>query len=196
MVTSTRLVDPSVARPDLHVRYRDEELADPCVTQIDLTYRGRQDIRSASFEQGQPFCIDLGVRIIELLETFFEPRESPVPKVETDGPALKVGPGLMRKGQTIKFVLLTDGPCLELTHENPLADIKVRQMVPRPITEELDPSRPSEGFTVKKVVTWALAIFIAYYLLTQPTAASHATHDLFNLLNQAGSSIATFLNSL
>jgi len=49
---------------------------------------------------------------------------------------------------------------------------------------------------VKKVVSWAVVIFIAYYLLSDPQGAAGAVHNLLNLLKQAGSSIATFLNSL
>jgi hypothetical protein len=49
---------------------------------------------------------------------------------------------------------------------------------------------------IKKVVGWAIVVFLAWYLFTQPTGAGHAVHSLLNLLQQAGSSIATFLNSL
>jgi hypothetical protein len=49
---------------------------------------------------------------------------------------------------------------------------------------------------VKKVATWALVVFLAYYLLTKPTGAANAIHNLLNLLKSAGSSLATFLNSL
>jgi hypothetical protein len=48
----------------------------------------------------------------------------------------------------------------------------------------------------KKIATWAVIIFIAYYLFTQPTGAAGFVHNVLNLLKQAGSSIATFLNSL
>lgn len=49
---------------------------------------------------------------------------------------------------------------------------------------------------VKKIVTWAIVIFLAYYLVTKPTGAANAMHNLFNLLRSAGSSLATFLNNL
>ncbi len=49
---------------------------------------------------------------------------------------------------------------------------------------------------IKKIAGWAVVVFIAWYLVTKPAAAGHAVHNLFNLLKQAGSSIATFLNSL
>ncbi len=49
---------------------------------------------------------------------------------------------------------------------------------------------------VKKVVTWAIVIFLAYYLVTKPTGAANAMHHLFNGLKSAGSSLATFVSSL
>ena len=44
----------------------------------------------------------------------------------------------------------------------------------------------------KKIITWAIVIFVAFYLLTQP----HAIHGLMNLIKNAGNSLATFVNSL
>jgi hypothetical protein len=49
---------------------------------------------------------------------------------------------------------------------------------------------------IKKILTWAIVIFLAYYLVTKPTGAAAAMHNLFNLLGAAGRSLATFLNSL
>ena len=48
----------------------------------------------------------------------------------------------------------------------------------------------------KKIAGWAVVIFIAYYLLTSPTGAANFVHNILNLLKQAGTSLATFLNSL
>jgi hypothetical protein len=49
---------------------------------------------------------------------------------------------------------------------------------------------------IKKIAGWAVVVFLAWYLSTQPAAAGNAVHNLLGLLQQAGSSIATFLNSL
>jgi hypothetical protein len=49
---------------------------------------------------------------------------------------------------------------------------------------------------LKKVLTWALVIFIVYYLATQPVGAAHALHSAFNGLHSAGNSLSTFVNSL
>ena len=49
---------------------------------------------------------------------------------------------------------------------------------------------------VKKIVGWAVVIFLVYYLVTKPTGAANVMHNIFNMLKSAGSSLATFLNSL
>jgi hypothetical protein len=48
----------------------------------------------------------------------------------------------------------------------------------------------------KRIATWAAIIFVAYYVLTQPNGAAGFVHNVLDLLKQAGSSMATFLNSL
>jgi hypothetical protein len=49
---------------------------------------------------------------------------------------------------------------------------------------------------LKKVLTWALVIFVVYYLATQPVGAANVVHQVFNGLHSAGNSLATFVNSL
>lgn len=49
---------------------------------------------------------------------------------------------------------------------------------------------------IKKVVGWAIVVFLAYYLVTKPHAAGHAVQNLFGLLKSAGDSLATFFSSL
>jgi hypothetical protein len=49
---------------------------------------------------------------------------------------------------------------------------------------------------LKKVITWAIVIFIVYYLATDPTAAAAFVHNIWNALKTAASSMATFVNSL
>jgi hypothetical protein len=49
---------------------------------------------------------------------------------------------------------------------------------------------------MKKVLGWAVVVFLAWYLFTQPAAAGNTVHNLLNLLTQAGNSVVTFLQSL
>lgn len=49
---------------------------------------------------------------------------------------------------------------------------------------------------MKKVLTWAVVVFLVYYLVTQPHGAGHAIGTVLSWLKSAGSSLATFLNSI
>ena len=49
---------------------------------------------------------------------------------------------------------------------------------------------------LKKIITWAIVIFIAFYLLTQPAGAANVIHGLLDGLKNVGNSLATFVNSL
>jgi hypothetical protein len=49
---------------------------------------------------------------------------------------------------------------------------------------------------LRKVITWAIVIFIVYYLATNPTGAAHALHAAFNGLKSAGDSMSRFVNKL
>jgi hypothetical protein len=49
---------------------------------------------------------------------------------------------------------------------------------------------------LRKVITWAIVIFIIYYLATDPTGAAHALHNAFNGLKTAGNSMSQFVNKL
>ncbi len=49
---------------------------------------------------------------------------------------------------------------------------------------------------MRKVITWAIVVFIIYYLATDPTGAAHALHSAFNGLKSAGDSMARFVNQL
>jgi hypothetical protein len=49
---------------------------------------------------------------------------------------------------------------------------------------------------LKPIITWAIVLFIAFYLVTQPAAAGHAVSAILNGLKSVGNSIATFLNSI
>jgi hypothetical protein len=50
--------------------------------------------------------------------------------------------------------------------------------------------------SLKKILGWAVVIFIAYYLFTSPTGAASVMQALFHLLSDAGHSLANFLFSI
>ena len=49
---------------------------------------------------------------------------------------------------------------------------------------------------LKKILTWGIVIFIAFYLATQPVGAANVIHSAFDALKTIGNSLATFVNSL
>ena len=49
---------------------------------------------------------------------------------------------------------------------------------------------------LKKIITWAIVIFVVYYLATNPTGAANFVTDAFNWLKSAGAAMATLVNSL
>ena len=48
----------------------------------------------------------------------------------------------------------------------------------------------------KKVLTWAVIIFVVYYLATSPTGAANVFNGAFHWLKSAGSSMSQFVNHL
>jgi hypothetical protein len=49
---------------------------------------------------------------------------------------------------------------------------------------------------LRKVITWAIVLFVVYYLATNPTGAAHALQQAFNGLKHAGDSMSRFVNKL
>jgi hypothetical protein len=49
---------------------------------------------------------------------------------------------------------------------------------------------------LRRILGWAVVIFIAFYIFTQPAGAADAVHGIFHLLAEAGNSLAAFVNSL
>lgn len=49
---------------------------------------------------------------------------------------------------------------------------------------------------LKKVITWAIVLFIVYYLVSDPNGAAGAVHHAFNGLRSAGNSLSRFVSSL
>lgn len=49
---------------------------------------------------------------------------------------------------------------------------------------------------LKKVIGWAIVIFIVYYLATDPHGAASFVHGVFHWLQGAGKSLTTFVNDL
>jgi hypothetical protein len=189
MTVSAPLVNSSVAHPELHMLWRDQEVTNPHILEVELAYRGRADVESSDFDKGRPFCLDVGAPIIDLVETVFHPAKAPLPKVEAVGTELRIGPDLLRKGQAMTFVVLADGPSDQVGCVNPVANVKDRE-VRYQARQEAGRGR------LRKVLEWAIILFIIFYVATQPAGAADAIHHFYNGIHSAAVSLAKFVNSL
>jgi hypothetical protein len=189
MAVSAPMVNRSAARPDLHILWRDQEVTDPHVLEIELAYRGRADVKSSDFDKGRPFCLDVGVPIIDLLETVPHTAKDLLPKVEAVGTELKIGPDLLRKGQAMTFVVLADGPGDHVECMNPVANVKDREV-------RYQARQEASSGLLGKVIRWAIVLFIVFYVATEPAGAAGFVHHAYKGLQDAANSMARFVNSL
>ena len=49
---------------------------------------------------------------------------------------------------------------------------------------------------LRRLVFWAIVLFIIFYVATQPTAAAVVVHHAYNGLHEAATSLATFIDAL
>jgi hypothetical protein len=49
---------------------------------------------------------------------------------------------------------------------------------------------------VRKIVVWALVVFVVFYLLTDPNGAATFVSHVLNGLKSAGHSLSTFVSKL
>jgi hypothetical protein len=49
---------------------------------------------------------------------------------------------------------------------------------------------------LRRVLTWAIVIFAAYFLATQPHAAASVLNNGFGLLKSAGNQLSSFIESV
>jgi hypothetical protein len=199
MSVSASLVDQSVIRPELHIFWRDEELGDPYVLEIVLAYRGRHDIKTEFFQKDAPFRIDVGAPIVDLLDTASDTKGAPPPKVEAVGSELRVGPDLLRRGLTMKFAVLTDGPGAGLKCVSPLPEVDVQQEAWYPAQRDVVREARYQSWTsglLRRVITWVVVIFVVFYVATEPSGTAGFVHAAFNGLHSVSNKLAEWVNSL
>ena len=49
---------------------------------------------------------------------------------------------------------------------------------------------------IRKILGWATVIFLAWFIISNPTGAAHTMTNLLNGLKGAAGSVSTFLTSL
>src|SRR6266851_2894237 len=121
------LAAPDGVRSDLKLLHRGTPLADPYVLTIKLVSRGRKDIPSDAYDDHQPLELDVGSRIVEILQVISEPANLPQPQIADEGTRLRIGPALLGRHHEITINVLTDGGQPSLSCRSPLIDVQVRE---------------------------------------------------------------------
>jgi hypothetical protein len=114
------------AGPGMRVTLGADVLDDPHVVSLRIEYKARRDIRGADYEGSMPLIMDVGAQILKWLNPGTDADVGPRLSVEPGARAVRIGPGLIRRGQVISIDLLTDGP-VNLRCLSPLADVAIRE---------------------------------------------------------------------
>ncbi|MFF3735152.1 hypothetical protein ACFYXM_33975 [Streptomyces sp. NPDC002476] len=127
----TQLMSPSTGLSDgrLVVAYDGNVLANPYIVEIQMLNQTGKDIPANLFDSGAPITLDLGVPIIELIETGWEDWNdgSPVrhtPQATPSQSRLTMAPTLIPGHLMTTFTLLVEGEP-DLEYAVPLIDVKV-----------------------------------------------------------------------
>jgi hypothetical protein len=126
------MIAPEGVRDGIELLHRGKLLTDPRALTIELLSRGRKDIPSNAYNDGQPLWLDVGAPIVEILQVTSVPTTLPIPDVTADGTSVNLGPSLIGKRHVITITVLTDGGNPALTCRSPLVDVQVRQRSDEP----------------------------------------------------------------
>jgi hypothetical protein len=114
------------AGPGLRVTLGEDGLDDPHVVSIRIEYKGRRDIRGSDYEGSAPLMMDVGAPILKWLNPGADADVMLGIRVEPGARAVRIGPGLIKRGQMISIDLLTDGR-VSLRCLSPLADVTIKE---------------------------------------------------------------------
>ncbi|QXJ25806.1 hypothetical protein AGRA3207_007357 [Actinomadura graeca] len=122
------LTAPGGVRDELEVRHRGVRQERPFLREVVLAGRGRRDVPRSAFDGDDPIRLDLGVRIVELLQVEASDPASatPPPPVRVEGTALLVGPALLGRRQRLVFTCLAQGRPRKVRCSAPLLNTTVR----------------------------------------------------------------------
>lgn len=131
---------PRSIQARLEIRHLGTHLTDPHLVHIVLTCHGRRDIPSSNFDQDQPVTVDLGVPILDVLDSHSHPVGAQEPRAAATGTTLHIGPGRIRAGARITYQALTNGACSP-TWRDPLIDVTVTQATNNRLAAHIRPRR-------------------------------------------------------
>src|SRR5580698_425700 len=89
------------AGPGMRVTLGADVLDDPHVVSVRIEYKARRDIRGADYEGSMPLIMDVGAQILKWLNPGTDADVGPRLYVEPGAHAVRIGPGLIRRGQVI-----------------------------------------------------------------------------------------------
>ena len=116
--------------PKLTVNYERKQIVKPHIVHISVANIGKRDVPSTAFDRQLPLRIDLGAKIVAILDDTPRPNTVAKPEASARGTELNIGPSLIPNRVTLDFLLLVDGPCNALTHKSSLNDVNLRQAIP------------------------------------------------------------------
>ena len=151
-------------RHGLEIRRDNQILVDPHVVKVTLRNEGRLDITSRSFDRDRPLTLDVGVKILDVLEVTTS-KAYAVPIYYVAKTALKIGPDLIGRGQHLSFSLLVDGqrPRLTCPPPHPI-DIQIDELkqLERRITKS------SAGVSLFSFAAFIASAIVANLIKAQP----------------------------
>jgi hypothetical protein len=139
---ATPLLNRSESNVDQQLRVVHDDLGDltdPQVVLLTIRNSGRAAIASAHYDANEPFPIDLGRPILQLIQVVSEGGPGlKAPPATVENGTLRIGPGLIHRKQFLTFSVLVDGePKLEV--ERNLVDVDVKIAAPGPGSQNLSP---------------------------------------------------------
>ena len=177
---------PGLEAAGLSVIHNGEKLDNAHLLQVQVVSKSARDISTKSFDQGRPLCFDVGAPVVALLEAAYCPDQPPLPEVEITETGLQIRPDIIRSRQDMRFSVLVNGPGARLTcSSNPLLNYRLREATSYQ-------ARQKRSLMIRRIIIWAILVFLAFYLLTQP----EAVQNLVDGLKAVGNSLASFVNSL
>src|SRR6266496_1378600 len=138
-------------------------LADPRVLTLELVSRGRKDIPSEAYDDHQPLLLNVGARIVEVLQATSRPAAQPAPRITAAGTSLRIGPSLIGSRHEITITVLTDGGEPSLACQSPLIDVQVRQR-----TQDRDPM-PVSGVVVLVAAASVSGVVVLVLVASAPS---------------------------
>ena len=180
---------PADISPSMQVSYGGQPVDDPHVVVVRLAYRGRRDLTSAEFDQGTPLCVDVGIEIKALLRSSFSPPKQPVPKVKVNGTALDIGPSLIRKKLEMTFVILANGPAVQLDCHGPLSNVDIEPL-------EREEHKLKSIYRLKTIIGWVLLACIIWWVIEDPAGAAQVVHNVGIFLSSAARGLGRLFDSI